>query len=88
MLIRPATSADAAALAELSGQLGYPADAGSMHERLTLVRSAHAGEVFVAIDENGRVAGWTAHILEQEKSGRMIRPQSRYVGPAPQRDAA
>jgi citrate synthase len=36
----------------------------------------------------GRVAGWTAHILEQEKSGRLIRPQSRYVGPAPARHAA
>ena len=62
MLIRPATSADAAALAELSGQLGYPTDVGTMHERLALVRSANVGEVFVAIDENGLVAGWT-HVV-------------------------
>jgi citrate synthase len=43
---------------------------------------------FTNIFAVGRVAGWTAHILEQEKSGRLIRPQSRYVGAAPKRDAA
>jgi len=29
----------------------------------------------------GRVAGWTAHCFEQHASGRLIRPQSAYVGP-------
>jgi citrate synthase len=36
----------------------------------------------------GRVAGWTAHILEQETSGRLIRPQSRYLGKMPERPEA
>jgi citrate synthase len=32
----------------------------------------------------GRVVGWYAHITEQRQSGRLIRPESRYVGPAPE----
>jgi citrate synthase len=30
-----------------------------------------------------RVAGWCAHFAEQKKTGRLIRPSSRYIGPAP-----
>ena len=29
-----------------------------------------------------RVAGWTAHIIEQKENNRIIRPMSEYVGPA------
>lgn len=38
-------------------------------------------DAFTAMFAVGRVAGWTAHALEQVRGGRLIRPESRYVGP-------
>ena len=40
-------------------------------------------DAFTNVFAAGRMAGWTAHVLEQEKLGRLIRPQSRYTGPMP-----
>jgi citrate synthase len=30
-----------------------------------------------------RTAGWCAHIMEQKRTGRLVRPSARYIGPAP-----
>lgn len=38
-------------------------------------------ELFTPTFAIGRVGGWTAHCVEQAKEGRIIRPQSEYVGP-------
>jgi len=40
-------------------------------------------ELFTPTFAAGRVAGWCAHVEEQRATGRLIRPTSRYVGPAP-----
>lgn len=32
-----------------------------------------------------RVAGWSAHVLEQASNNRLIRPQSEYIGPEPRK---
>jgi len=40
-------------------------------------------QAFTPIFAVARVAGWTAHAREQQRTGRLIRPSSSYVGPMP-----
>ncbi len=37
--------------------------------------------MFICIFALGRIAGWTAHIIEQYKDNTLIRPRAKYVGP-------
>jgi citrate synthase len=40
-------------------------------------------ELFTPLFSCARVAGWAAHILEQKREGRLIRPTAVYTGPGP-----
>ena len=40
-------------------------------------------EAFTGVFAAGRVVGWIAHAREQAATGRLVRPESRYVGPPP-----
>ena len=40
-------------------------------------------ELFTPLFSCARVGGWAAHIMEQKREGRLIRPTRKYVGPGP-----
>lgn len=57
--IRRAKLPDAARIAELSGQLGYPSTTEQAKRRLRSIKPAGRNAVFVAESPAGRVIGWT-----------------------------
>ena len=59
-----------------------------LYTALLLEALAFPPEAFTCVFAMGRVAGWIAHAREQVAGGRLIRPQSRYVGPRPHLEAA
>jgi GNAT superfamily N-acetyltransferase len=70
MKIRRAQRSDAARIAELSGQLGYPATAAQIAQRLRGLRPAAQHAVFVADLPGSGVAGWihvtVAHLVDSD----------------------
>ncbi|MGH7497328.1 MAG: GNAT family N-acetyltransferase [Gemmatimonadales bacterium] len=65
MTIRRAVLSDAARLAELSGDLGYPVDGEAMARRLERLLARPGESVLVAESASGAVVGWL-HGSEQE----------------------
>ena len=59
IVIRPARDADAAAIAVLSGQLGYPSGKAEILERMKALAARGSAAILVA-EADGRVAGWVA----------------------------
>ncbi len=58
MKIRGATSTDIERIAELSGELGYPARVEDVGRRLPAIAIADDHAVYVAEAEDGSVVGW------------------------------
>jgi len=56
--IRAATATDAAALAELCTQLGYPAQPGEAAERLAALGPANSVNIVLVAEDAGAVLGW------------------------------
>jgi ribosomal protein S18 acetylase RimI-like enzyme len=61
-LIRPAAASDAAAVAGLLGELGYPTETGAAGERLRLALASEQDGVLVS-ELDGRVVGLAAYQL-------------------------
>src|SRR5258708_34712229 len=62
--IRPANNADTPRIAVLSGELGYPATAAQIRERLRGIAPASQHAVFVAESAKEGVIGWV-HVSRQ-----------------------
>jgi citrate synthase len=88
--IRFAEAVEAEALAQLARHRpGRRLDTNvEFYTALVLEALSIPRDSFTNVFAMGRMAGWTAHVLEQERIGRLIRPQSRYVGPRPRHPIA
>ena len=43
------------------------------------------GHLFTSMFTCARSAGWSAHIMEQKATGRLVRPSALYVGKGPRK---
>jgi citrate synthase len=84
-----AEAVEAAALAILREKKpNRPLDTNvEFYTALLLEALAFPPSAFTCVFAMGRVSGWLAHAREQLAGGRLIRPQSRYIGPMPRKAA-
>jgi citrate synthase len=85
-----AEALEAAALAELAERHPERVLATNVEfwSAVVLDHAAVSPDLFTPMFACARTAGWSAHILEQKREGRLIRPTARYVGlPARSLDA-
>ena len=76
MIIREALPGDAAVLAELCGQLGYPCSSEEVGEYLAQISKTKGHQVYVAIEAENLVLGW-AHVF---KTHRLMTPPFAELG--------
>src|SRR4051812_23061080 len=80
-----AEAVEAAALAELSARKPDRVLATNVefYAAVVLDTAEVSAELMTPLFACARTAGWSAHILEQQRTGRLIRPSSAYVGEGP-----
>ena len=86
--IRCATEQDSAAIAQLSGDLGYATNPEIMQQRVREVLASTMDLLLVAVDSSGQAVGWlqahAAHIVESgfrvEITGLIVSPSLRRSG--------
>jgi GNAT superfamily N-acetyltransferase len=69
LTLRPATLSDAAAIAALNGELGYPTAAEEMAPRLASLLDVSGQAVLVAADDGGVIAWIHVSVVETIESG-------------------
>jgi citrate synthase len=80
-----AAALEQAALAELQARKPDRVLATNVEfwSAVVLDHASVPASLFTSMFTCARTAGWSAHILEQKREGRLIRPTARYVGPSP-----
>jgi citrate synthase len=80
-----AEALEAAALAELQARKPDRVLATNVEfwSAVVLDHAQVPPELFTSMFTCARTAGWSAHILEQKREGRLIRPTAKYVGEGP-----